>query len=256
VNPGGKVCCHHNHSFDIVLDRSNELMTIQSTSGAPELKIRHRSGIISVASDEEWTVLADHDSSFSVYKHRRFQFSIPIFTSSVRCLCVSGRFKMVVCGTKDCSLLFCSLNKGYVTRIVPLATKRPIRIMVTQSWGFVLVCLRCLGDQGVQNSLAIFTVNGELINEVSLPGRVVAWSTFDDGRGFDYLAIALENGQCFVCEAFYLRMRAPCFESKAHVLGIGFSRVMGVGAIVTADGGLTLFPADMDGAEMVFFPPA
>jgi hypothetical protein len=85
VNLGGKVCCHHNHSFDIVLDRLNELMTINSTSGAPELKIRHRSGIISVASDEEWTVLADHDSSFSVYKQRKFQFSIPIFTSSVRC---------------------------------------------------------------------------------------------------------------------------------------------------------------------------
>jgi hypothetical protein len=127
--------------------------------------------------------------------------------------------------------------------------------MVTKSWGFVLVCLRCLGDNGVQNWLAIFTVNGELIKDAPLPGRVVAWSTFDNGQGFDYVAMALENGQCFVYEAFYLRIGAPCFEAKANVLGIGFSRVMGVGAIVTADGGLTLFPADMDGADILCFPP-
>jgi hypothetical protein len=139
-------------------------------------------------------------------------------------------------------VLFCSLNKGFVTNVVPLEERRPIMMIITKSWGFVIVCLRVVSESGVEYSLALFTVNGQLVRDVKIPARIVAWSCFVSDKGFDYMAIALETGPCFVFEAFYLKLGAACFESRARVLAIAVAEKLNMGAVVNAEGVMTFFP--------------
>jgi hypothetical protein len=233
-----RISCFNGKSFDFVGDRSNELMT-----GNSELKIQHRNAIVAVASERDWTVIADRDSSLAVYRSKEFQFSIPIFTGLGHSLSIVGKFQLIVCGTDDGALLFCSLNKGVVTRIVPLQRERGISVLVTNGWGFVLVYSQSFGEkEGAKHYLRLFTVNGDPVRHVEINSRVVAWSTFTSVDGFDFVAMGLEDGGCYVFEAFYLTIGKSCFRSRSPAIGITFSSSLNVGIVATRDGNLTFFP--------------
>jgi hypothetical protein len=239
-NPN-RIWCFNGSSFDYLGDRSNEIMT-----GKNELKVQHRSEIVAIASEGEWAVLADRDSALAIYKGKEHQFSIPIFTSVGRCLAIVRKFQLIVCGTKDHALLFCSLNKGRIVRTVQLGNQSPMLLLVTRAWGFVLTYATAFSErEGVRHLLKLFSVNGEFIREVEIGRRVVAWSTFTCDDGFDYVAMALGDGACHVFEAFWLRIGKSCFRAKSAAIGIAFAKSHNVGILATRDGILSFFPCKL-----------
>jgi hypothetical protein len=216
----------------------------------PEKMFQHRTPIVCVAADGDWTSVADAESSFSLYHSWKAPFSIPIFTSSVRSCAVSAPFKIVVCGTRDGSVLFCSLNLQIVVRIIDLGGRRPVRILITPGWGFVCVYIREVAEGILRHILALYTVNGEPIRQVEIPAAVIAWSSWSDDGGFDFIAIALEDGRCHFFEAFWLDVGESAFDVCKSVVGIGFAPAVQAGVIVLADGQVIVVPAYDAGIEM------
>jgi hypothetical protein len=111
----------------------------------------------------DWTAVGDRESAFALYSKHELQFSIPIFTSSIRCSAVRPDFHLAVCGTRDCSLIFCSMNRGYVTHIIQLVDCNPILVSITQGWVFVCVYMRQVKEGVLKHMIVLYTVNGGFI---------------------------------------------------------------------------------------------
>jgi hypothetical protein len=232
--------CFLREGFAYVTTGTNVLYA-RSGSTKSELLIEHKTAIIYLAADGDWISVADGESSFSLYHEKCFEFGIPIFTSSVRSCAVSSNFQLVVCGTRDGSLLFCSLNLQIVVKIVDLH-RRPIKICITPSWGFVCVYLREVTEGVLKHMLALYTVNGEHIREIEIPGRLVAWNVWVDSEGFDHIAMGLEDGRCYFFEAFWLEIGQPWFEVPGCIAGIAFAQGADAAVIVSTNGQVIVVP--------------
>jgi hypothetical protein len=210
----------------------------------PETLLHHRTGVVCLAADGDWISVADSESSFSLYRGGKPDFSIPIFTSSVRKCAVSAPFKLVVCGTRDGSLVFCSLSPQVLVRIVDLGGRHPIQILITPSWGFVCVYLREVTEGVLKHILALYTVNGDPIREVAIEEPIVAWAAYTDNDGFDFIGVAFDDGRCHFFEAFWLDIGEPVYEVAVRVVGIGFCKSVQAGIIVLTNGQVIIVPLD------------
>jgi hypothetical protein len=137
---------------------------------------------------------------------------------------------------------FCALNRGIVNQTVNLGERRPIQIVITDSWGFVLVYFRELIEGVLKHFLTLYTVNGDFIREIELEKGIAVWAVQRDEKGFDWIAMALENGRCYVFEAFWLRMGEPVYEARNRVLGIGFSWATQAVIVVVGNGEAVFLP--------------
>jgi hypothetical protein len=229
--------CYSNEGFDFVQNLT-ELMTTKAGSYTSDVKIRHRSAIVAIAVDGDWTLMANRDSTFSLFSGSKFKFSIQIFISVVRCCAIKIAFQLAVCGSRDGCLVFCSINRGMVTRTVSLNDNRPNLLLITHSWGFVCVCMTKLFEGELSHIIALYTVNGDLIREIKIEKEVITWSTAQHD-GIDYIALALDDGRCYCFEAFYLVLGEPCYSSSIKLVGIAYDPHLKVVAIVDKQGTLT-----------------
>jgi hypothetical protein len=241
TSENGLACAFSREGFSYVAN-DTDVMSVKSSADPAEVRFRHRTAIVCISVDGDWTAVGDRDASFSAYERGQYKFSIPIFTSSVRCLTVSDSFRLVVCGTRDGSLVLCALNSGIVTRTVTVAGRRPIRILITPGWGFILVYFREISDGLLRHFLALYTVNGDLVREIEIDASVAVWSGWRDESGFDWVALALENGACHVFEAFWLALGPALFDTRKAVVGIGFSCDLHAGVVALADGQALFIP--------------
>jgi hypothetical protein len=240
--------CFWRDGFAFVAGAS-DLMHARAGAVHAEKVLQHRTPIVCVAADGDWVSVADGESSFSLYRASRHHFSIPIFKSAVRASAVSAAFKLVVCGTRDGALLFCSLNLQIVVRVVELGGGVPVRVLITPAWGFVCVYIREVAEGILKHFIALYTVNGEKVRQVEIQGAIVAWSCWADDGGFDFMAIALEDGECHFFEAFWLVIGEAACDVCKSVVGIGFAPALQAGVIVSSDGQVIVVPTDDGGTE-------
>jgi hypothetical protein len=245
---------YSHEGFDYVANET-DVMAMKPTSEQAEVRFRHRTAIVCIAVDGDWTAVGDRDASFSMYDDGQHNFSIPIFTSSVRALALSAAFRLVVCGTRDGSLVLCALNSGIVTRTVTVTGRRPIQILITPAWGFILVYFREISDGLLRHMLTLYTVNGDFVREIEIDTSIAVWSAWRDEDGFDWIAMALANGQCHIFEAFWLRIGPTLLDTRQPVVGIGFSWSLRTAIVVFADGQTLFIPWDEDtGDGEIDFP--
>ena len=165
-----------------------------------------------MASDEGCLLTANGDSVITIYtkgEGSEGMFTIPSYSSTIKCAAVSVRYHMCVCGTRDGNILFCSLNNRSITRIVSLGERRASSILITKGRGFVVIHSTDLSCGSLKHYLSLYSVSGDLIREKELHSGVQAWSTEVDEKGFDYITLADELGDIFLFEAFYLDVYNP-----------------------------------------------
>jgi hypothetical protein len=246
VTPVGSLRhAYSREGFDYVWNET-DVMAAKPASDQVEVRFRHRTAIVCISVDGDWTAVGDRDASFSMYDHGQHKFSIPIFTSSVRSLALSVAFRLVVCGTRDGSLVLCALNSGIVTRTVTVAGRRPVRILITPAWGFILVYFREISNGVLRHMLTLYTVNGDFVREIEIDAAILVWSAWRDDNGFDWVALALGSGCCHVFEAFWLRLGAPLLETRNLVVGIAFSWQLQTVIAVFSDGQALFIPWEED----------
>lgn len=209
------------------------------------VKITHTCDILMSVSSGEWTLIADRDSSFSLYKSGTLRFTVPLFTSSVEAACINTNFNTAVCGTRDCALMICSLTNGYVTRTFKLP-HAPEMILCTESWGFICVYSHCFSEGRSRHFISLYSVNGDFVRMTEIEDAIVTWNSFSSPDGFDYIIMATENMNCYMFEAFYLNPGRPLWNTRSLVAAMNYSTSEHVVVMVTVDGNVLFFPANFE----------
>lgn len=224
--------------FLVHQQQPSDIYLVDPNTGHSVRVVRQRSDITSMATDGlRWLAVANKDSKIRLYSLDilakktaanqtgdsllKEQFSIPSFRASIRCCDISSAFQLIVCGTKDKSLMFCSLASRSLVRTVELDAK-PIILLITPSWGFTVVYMRSFVEGSPIHYIALFSSNGVMIRKVSIPYAVKKMSTFKDSKGFDFVLFANDQNEIFAFEAFYCDVGNPLFQAKSNIVALSY----------------------------------
>ena len=205
----------------------------------------HSSDITTIFSNEVWTATASKGSVLTLYHTddlTKYVFSIPLYRDMIQCTYISTSFNMAVSGTRDGFLFIVSLTRGTSGAAVDLKGARPYKVLVTHSWGFIVVYMTELERGTVHHVLSLYSPNGQFIKRRTIANGIVAWSSFSTQDGFDYVVCADEKGKLWSFEAFTLYLDESFSRSSTQVIGIMESVEEGGAIAVTKDGKILFIP--------------
>ncbi|OHS93089.1 hypothetical protein TRFO_40620 [Tritrichomonas foetus] len=244
--PGTPLKCtfSKNHFAFIVGNIPNEIYMIDLNKGHIKTILRKRSEIVSIDSNDFWFASADLDAIVTLHKidDLKEMFNIHSFRDSIKCCAINQNFHLFVCGTRDCSLMFCSLTSKSIVRVQDLGSSRPSSLLITPSWGFVIVCLKEVLEGRLKFYVGVLTVNGTMIVKNRLKNKVLMWVSWKDNKGFDYVLMADVENKVYMFEAFYAKIEKPIFESDEKIVKLEFLEHEKTAVIVTESGKVTLLP--------------
>ena len=229
----------------IVGSNKTELLKVRLLTATVETIQRQRDEITNISSHNNWVATANRDAELVVFRAGNYRtpvFRIPSFTASICCSAVNTPFHSVIVGTKDGSLMFCSLNSGSIVKIISTSDCRPSSILVTPAWGFVVVYMTKIEDGTVRHIIATYTINGDLVRTQQIDHAIATWSCFRTCDGFDFIAMADDQGDCYIFEAFYLNITAPFYNSESPVASMFYMNMESVAVLVSQNGKVTFVP--------------
>ncbi|OHT02708.1 hypothetical protein TRFO_30109 [Tritrichomonas foetus] len=229
----------------IVGNAKNDTYCISLDTLEPVRIMENRNEVVAIDADNQYIAAVDSDAILSVYETNNLKqplFSIPSYREAVKCLAVSSTFHCVVCGTRDSSLLFCSINNRSFTKSVDLNNKVPTMVLVTPCWGFSVVQTKVVNQGQRFVHMSLYSVNGDLIRETELQNNFILWSTFRSKSGFDYIVAADEKMNVFAFEAFYLEIGDPIHKSSTPIVTLSFLESDEAVVIVDEDGKAVFIP--------------
>jgi hypothetical protein len=237
-------CTASFHSNLFLIDGHHNYVTLldPTTGSSQELHV-HDSDILCLASSEQWLAAAGRDAIVTLFIQSNPSSSIPLYRDQIVCVSVSSTFQLVASGTRDGFLILSSLNRASTVRVVDLSGCRPYALLITESWGFVVVCMTRLNAGAIEHVMAVFSVNGELIRSRQIPRAVTAWTSWSDADGFDRIVFATEKGKIASCEAFWLDFGdTEEFMARGKVIAIACARGEGGAVVACADGKVGFVP--------------
>ena len=224
-----------------------DLISIKIEHGLPETIMSNHVDIVGLANDGVWTAIAGKDAIIHLFKNFNFKerpsHSIMSFCDSITCSVVSSTFDTMVCGTKDKSLLICSLSRGNVTNDIEFDKDSTIKkILITPSWGFILVYTESMKNKRIVHMITLYNINGNFIRNREINFTLSHWTSWTSEKNFDYIFLADENGKFYMFEAFYLNIDKPFFRSGRHLVHINYFPEVSIALAISSDGKLFLVP--------------
>jgi hypothetical protein len=170
-------------------------------------------------------------------KNPKLSLSIPSYRNHVVCSCVSDPFGLIVSGTDDGTLLISSVPSGQTGFVIDLNGLIPDKVIVTPSWGFIVVCGKKVYPTGNQFFLSLFSLNGIFIRQIRIESRVLFWRCFKSPDYFDYISVVLPGNNVFFFEVYYLNLGTAAFKLPSDsVCAVHYSFQSDVFIIVTENG--------------------
>ena len=206
-------------------NRNYATLLIPST-GECQHVLSYTSNILCLSINGTCVATANKDSTINIYNITDMSsiiFSIPLYRDSIMCCAISESFKIIVAGTRDGFLILSSINRGISDLVISLNNKRPISMLITSGWGFIVVYLTELNNGKICHFIAVYNVNGNLIKIRQIPQAITAWTTWKSKSDFDYVMFSSENGRIFYFEAFYLDVEELPIRASSTVVNIYYS---------------------------------
>ncbi|KAK8894088.1 hypothetical protein M9Y10_022520 [Tritrichomonas musculus] len=122
------------------------------------------------------------------------------------------------------------------------ATLSPIKVLITPSWGFIVVYCSEISVGRLKHSLLVFSLNGSFVKHCKIDGPVDYWSSWSSRSGFDYLIYTNETGHVFSTEVFSARQTKEIYCCRSRVVAAQVSKDQSVISIVSCDGKIALVP--------------
>jgi hypothetical protein len=171
----------------------------------------------------DFPILAWVDSDFvlSIVDLPRSQIchTIQIVSIYLNVLYVCFRFHVIICGFRDGLIAIFSLKTRSLIRNVNIGIGKPLKILVTPGWGFIVVCMK----ERSQLWLSVYTINGEFIRKWKLERKIVCWIAWKNKAGFDYLAYCDRENHLFVIEVYFGDVIRAVYNLEWKVFGLHFS---------------------------------
>ncbi|OHT08686.1 hypothetical protein TRFO_04746 [Tritrichomonas foetus] len=171
--------------------------------------------------------------------------SIPSYRSKLPCVHISERHQLIVNGTNDGFIILSSLTKCTISKVINLNKCKPKLLLVTQSFGFIVVYATFI-EAGVEKRyLFVFTVNGELVTKRPIRMAISLMYSFSScSSGTDYLIFSDSTGQLYSCEVYEMSISSCFFRCHGNVCGLSYNHENGSVVAVSADGKIFIIPKD------------
>jgi hypothetical protein len=239
-------CTAFGNTVAVIDGRRPSVALIDSTNGTRTDLCFHHGSAICVCEHSGCLVTAGRDAVVNVFANVEAAsplFSIPLYRDEITCCAVNTGFGLISSGTRDCFLVLSSLERGSNVRAVDLDGCRPYKVLITEGWGFVVICATKLQDGNLEHSISVYSANGAFVKRAVLQDAVVAWTAWTSASGFDFLVIASEGGKIWACEAFFLDftiVKGP--KLGGHVVGMRYDpRELGL-VLMSANAELVVVP--------------
>ncbi|OHS96264.1 Beige/BEACH domain containing protein [Tritrichomonas foetus] len=185
------------------------------------------SEIVGICNDGIWTAVAGKDAIIQLFKNNIYQngpvHSIMSFCDSISCCDISSVFDTMACGTKDKSLLICSLSRGNVMNDIKLSEGFTIKkILITPAWGFILIYTESVKNSRIAHYISLYNINGKFIKGIEIDFVVSDWVSWRSESGFDYVLLSDEKGRLYMFEAFYLNVKRPFFRCSTPIVKVKY----------------------------------
>ena len=222
---------------------ANELYMIDTT----KLMIENMEmkGVLGIASRGQYIAVSKTDAILEIYKgglQNQSIHSFPSFGDLICCCAITNKFYMVIIGTKNGTLILNSLNSFNIVRVIDLKGARPLNILVTDSWGFIVCHASKIKGSQVKYYIFVFSVNGELIRKTKINFRICSWCSWSTGSGFDFMAITDNLGKIFSFEVFYCDIKEKIHNCSSKVISIDYISDINCLVCVTEDAKIIFLP--------------
>jgi hypothetical protein len=194
-----------------------------------------------VAADGDYIVCTGTDMMTRVYQYDKALFCVQSFRGEPTCAAVSTKFGVFVAGTADGSLMICSLGTGAIKRGVSLGARKPLRIIMSPSWGFVAIWGQCCVELKVHWELCLFSVNGEQLGSVPFDADLAAWEVHATDSGSDFMTLGLKSGSLYNFELYFLNIGKRLSRVQS-VVAVQYVTELGAVVVVGAGGTVALLP--------------
>jgi hypothetical protein len=197
--------------------------------------------VTGIAADGDYIVCTGTDMMTRVYQCSKALFCVQSFRGEPTCAAVSTKFGVFVAGTADGSLMICSLGTGAIKRGVSLGARKPLRVLMSPSWGFVAIWAQCCVELKVRWELCLFSVNGEQLGSVPFDADLAGWEVHTTDSGSDFMTLGLKSGSLYNFELYFLNIGKRLSRVQS-VVALQYVRELGAVAVVGEGGTVALLP--------------
>ncbi|OHT04387.1 hypothetical protein TRFO_28088 [Tritrichomonas foetus] len=239
------VYLNNTHKFlSVDKHQKSDIFLVDIQTGNTKRVIKQRNDIITMTTDNNLLVIANKDSKIAIYSLKDFKviFSLPSFRDWIKCCFISHSFHSLICGTRDQSLMICSMTNHSLIRIVELNAK-PIHCITTQSWGFHVIYSKKIVDGQFLHSLSLYNINGYFIKEKEISVGIAAMIPLKDCKGFDFILAVDVANQIYLFEAFYCDIGKPIYKTKKSIISMHYMHNEQVIVLLCKDGDVYFVPA-------------
>jgi WD40 repeat protein len=198
-----------------------------------------------VSDSNGWVATGGRDAMVKVFATDNLRepvFSIALYHDEITCCSVSNDFGLIASGTRDGFLVLSSLNTGSNTRVIDIGA-RPYAVLITQKWGFVVICSTKLANGTLEHAISVYTVNGSFVRSRQIAGAVAVWTAWSSASGFDFIIMVGEVGRVWYFEVCKLDVTPfKGYTANPPVIAIRYSpRERGV-TVVSGKGAVAFVP--------------
>ena len=161
--------------------------------------------------------------------------SIETYRSEVQCIAVNERFHSIVCGTGDGFILFGKIGKRGIEKAVNI-DGIPGKILITKSWGFIVVSVKKIEKGQVNNKLIVLNQEGMEIRQKAIKNDVKEWITYQTNDDFDRILMCDVQGKIFTFDVYNLDIGNLIEKCLSEVVTLKFIPKEDVIYIVQKDG--------------------
>jgi hypothetical protein len=181
-----------------------------------------------------------------LFSEDRWELSIQQFRDVTTCCAVSEPFQTVILGSKDGALSLHNLPSGVHSSVIELNGAVPNQILITDSFGFIVVAVTETVENESKYFLLVYTINGIFVRKMEIEGEITHWISWTSLNGFDYIAFKTskddaENLKVYICEVFYLKFSVVRCRTVAPVVGMQYLTDFDLLLVAHKDGKATFY---------------
>ena len=158
--------------------------------------------------------------------------------SNVTTIQSSITFGIIVIGSTDCKIRIKSLETGKKICTYDLGQYVPTNILITESWGFVVV--------NAGSKLFVFSTNGNLIKSIDDFPSFKQWYTYKTKDDFDYIVFEDHDHSIMHFEVMYPENIHKLFDFNAKILSIRYDMLRNCFLVITDNERLMILPPDIN----------
>lgn len=215
---------------------STDIRLVNTNNGKIEHTIKHDYSINSIQTNSDGLLaVSSKDCCIKVYTfndhelfetNKKYQLMKFTFKGVIDCISINMKFNTIVCGTNENWLLFYRLtsNKMDINRVVKTKGK-PKQIIITDSFGFVVVLMEIIINYQTFENIFLFSINGDEIRSQMIQENtkiICMTKALSSPGSFDYLIVADNENRIYVFEAFYLKFDKCIFKCDSQIIKLTY----------------------------------